>query len=187
MPPKVRVTKEMVANASFEIIKRSGHESLSARAIAEYLGCSTQPVLYNFKTVEEIREAAYEIADKFHSDYILPKEKDENPMLHLGLNYVKFGYEEKNLFRFLFQTDQFGGKDIGSLMSDPELSGVLEIMAAGLEVDKEQAGEMFLTFFCAAHGMASLLANNSMEYEEGQCRKMLEEIFFGMIAARKGN
>ena len=52
MPPKVRVTKEMVENASFEIIKRSGHESLSARAIAEYLGCSTQPVLYNFKTVE---------------------------------------------------------------------------------------------------------------------------------------
>lgn len=187
MPPKVRITKEMVAKASFEIIRRSGHESLSARAIAEYLGCSTQPVLYNFRTVEEIREAAYGIADKFHTDYILPKETDDNPMLHLGLNYVKFGHEEKNLFRFLFQTDKFGGKDIGSLMSGPDLEGVLEVMAAGLEVDKDEAREMFLTFFCVAHGMASLLANNSMEYEEGQCRKMLEEVFFGMIAARKGS
>ena len=54
------------------------------------------------------------------------------------------------------------------------------------EVDKEQAGEMFLTFFCVAHGMASLLANNSMEYDEGQCGKMLENVFFGMTAARKG-
>ena len=36
MPPKVRVTKEMVSKASFEIIRRSGHESLSARAIAEH-------------------------------------------------------------------------------------------------------------------------------------------------------
>lgn len=187
MPPKVRITKEMVAKASFEIIRRSGHESLSARAIAEYLGCSTQPVLYNFRTVEEIREAAYETADKFHTVYILPKETDENPLLTLGLNYVRFGHEEKNLFRFLFQTDKFGGKDIGALMADPDLSGVLEVMAAGLEVDKEQAGEMFLTFFCVAHGLASLLANNSMEYEEGQCRKMLEEVFFGMIAARKGS
>ena len=192
MPPKVRITKEMVAKASFEIIRRSGHESLSARAIAEYLGCSTQPVLYNFRTVEEIREAAYETADKFHTDYILPKETDENPLMTnplmtLGLNYVRFGHEEKNLFRFLFQTDKFGGKDIGALMADPDLSGVLEVMAAGLEVDKEQAGEMFLTFFCVAHGLASLLANNSMEYEEGQCRKMLEEVFFGMIAARKGS
>ena len=66
MPPKVRVTKEMVANASFEIIKRSGHESLSARAIAEYLGCSTQQVLYNFKTVEENRGDAYKRDDKFN-------------------------------------------------------------------------------------------------------------------------
>ena len=137
--------------------------------------------------MEEIREAAYEIADQFHTDYILPAETDENPMLSLGLNYVRFGHEEKNLFRFLFQTDKFGGKDIGSLMADPDLSGVLEVMAAGLEVNKEQTGEMFLTFFCVAHGMASLLANNSMEYEEGQCRKMLEEVFFGMIAARKGS
>ena len=71
-------------------------------------------------------------------------------------------------------------------MSDPSLSGILEIMAAGLQVDREKAGEMFLTFFCVAHGMASLLANNSMEYDSGQCRKMLESVFFGMTAVRKG-
>lgn len=45
---------------------------------------------------------------------------------------------------------------------------------------------MFLTFFCVAHGLASLLANNSMEYDEEQSRKMLENVFHGMIAARKG-
>ena len=108
-------------------------------------------------------------------------------MLALGLNYVKFGYEEKNLFRFLFQSDKFGGKDVDALMSDPELSDILNVMAAGLKTDREQAGEMFLTFFCVAHGMASLFANNSMKYEEEQCKKMLENVFFGMIAARKGS
>ena len=186
MPPKVKVTKQMVADASFEVVRAKGHENLNARTIAEYLGCSTQPVLYSFKTVDEIREAAYEIADGYHTSYIMPKETDENPMLALGLNYVRFGHKEKNLFRFLFQTDQFGGKDINTLMSGPELAGILKVMAKGLQVEPEQAGEMFLTFFCAAHGLASLLANNSMEYDEGQCRKMLEGVFFGMIASRKG-
>jgi len=186
MPPKVKVTRKMVADASFEVIRTNGHENLSARTISEYLGCSTQPVLYSFKTVDEIREAAYEIADKYHTEFIMPKETDENPMLALGLNYVRFGQEEKNLFRFLFQTNKFGGKDTAAVMSDPGLSGVMEIMAAGLKADIEQAREMFLTFFCVAHGMASLLANNSMEYDEEQCKKMLEDVFFGMIAARKG-
>ncbi len=186
MPPKVKVTKEMVADASFEVIRTKGHENLNARTISEFLGCSTQPVLYSFKTVDEIREAAYEIADGYHTSFIMPKETDENPMLSLGLNYVRFGQEEKNLFRFLFQTDKFGGKDVGALMSDPGLSEILGIMSAGLEMDVEQARDVFLTFFCVAHGMASLLANNSMEYDEGQCQKMLEQVFYGMIAAQKG-
>ena len=186
MPPKVKITKKMVEDASFEVIRAYGHENLNARTIAEYLKCSTQTVLDTFKTVDEIREAAYAQADRYHTEFIMPKETDENPMLSLGLNYVRFGYEEKNLFRLLFQTDKFGGKDIGALLCDPGLSGILEVMAGGLRVDIERAREMFLTFFCVAHGLASLLANNSMEYDEEQIKKMLENVFFGMAASRKG-
>ena len=186
MPPKVRITKKMVENASFEVIRASGHENLNARTIAEYLKCSTQPVLYNFKTVDEIREAAYKLADDYHTAFIMPKEDDKNPMLVLGLNYVRFGYEEKNLFRFLFQTDKFGGMDLDTLMGNPELSEIMEVMASGLECDIDEAREMFLTFFCVAHGLASLLANNSMEYDADECEKILSNVFYGMIAARKG-
>ena len=54
MPPKVKITKKMVEEASFEVIRARGHENLNARTIAEYLKCSTQPVLYSFNTVDEI-------------------------------------------------------------------------------------------------------------------------------------
>ncbi len=185
MPPRSRVTRQMVADASFEVVRTRGHENLSARAIAEYLGCSTQPVLYSYRTVDEIRQAAYEIADAYHTSFIMPGETDRDPMLSLGMNYVRFGHEEKNLFRFLFQTDKFGGKDVGSLMADPALTGILDVMAAGLNVSREVARDMFLAFFCVAHGLASLLANNSMEYDEVQCRKMLENVFYGMAASRR--
>ena len=77
MPPKVKITKKMVEDASIEVIRKHGHENLNARTIAEYLGCSTQPVLYSFKTVDEIREAAYVIADEYHTACIMPKETDE--------------------------------------------------------------------------------------------------------------
>jgi hypothetical protein len=108
-------------------------------------------------------------------------------MLALGLNYVRFGYKEKNLFRFLFQTDKFGGKDMDAVLNASELSGIMEVMAGGLKTDIVQAREMFLTFFCVAHGLASLLANNSMKYDEEQSRMMLENVFFGMAASGKGS
>lgn len=186
MPPQVKVTKEMILNASFEVIRTSGHENLNARSIAEYLKCSTQPVLYNFKTVDEIREAVYQIADDYHTGYIMPKETDESPMLAMGLNYVRFGNEEKNLFRFLFQTNKFGGMDMETLLSNPALSDILHVMAQGIGCDIDEAKEMFLTFFVIAHGLASLLANNAMEYDEEQSEKMLNNVFNGMLVSRKG-
>ena len=186
MPPKVKITEKMILDASFEVIRINGHENLNARTVAEYLKCSTQPVLYHFKTMDEIREAVYKKADQYHTSYIMPKEDDENPMLAIGLNYVRFGHEEKNLFRFLFQTNQFGGMDIETLIGDPELSDIIAVMAKGLDCDAGEAREMFLTFFVIAHGLASLLANNAMEYDEEQSKKMLNTVFFGMLASRKG-
>ena len=183
MPPKVRITREMVVDASVEIIRQRGHENLNARTIAEYLKCSTQPVLYNYRTVDEIREAAYEAADAYHTAFIMPSQTDQDPMLALGMNYVRFGHEEKNLFRFLFQTDKFGGMDVAALMGDPALAGIIGVMAEGLGCGEREAREMFLTFFCIAHGMASLMANNSMEYDAELCGKMLENVFNGMLAS----
>ena len=181
MAPKVKITREMIENAAFEVIRMEGHESLNARTVAKKLNCSTQPVLYSFKTVDEIREAAYRIADEYHTTYIMPQQNGEDAMLEMGMNYVRFGHEEKNLFRFLFQTDKFGGMNVQQLFSSPDLQGVMEVMAEGLGKSTEEARKMFMTFFCGAHGMASLLANNAMEYDENECRTMLENVYYGMM------
>ena len=115
MPPKVKITRDMIIDAAFDIIRNEGSENLNARNIAARLNCSTQPVLYSFKTVDEIREAVYRKADEYHTSFILPKKTDKEPMLAMGLNYVRFGHEERNLFRFLFQSDKFTGMDIKTL------------------------------------------------------------------------
>ena len=186
MPPRAKVTREMVLDAAFEIVRSRGIEELNVRTVAERLNCSTQPVLYSFRTVDEIKEAVYGKADEYHTAYIMPDETDEDPMLALGLKYIRFGHEEKNLFRFLFQTNQFGGMDIVTLMHSPNLGGIIGILSSELKCDEEEAVNMFLTLFTAAHGLASLLANNAMPYDEARSRKMLEEVFYGMMAFRKG-
>ena len=187
MPPKVRVTKKMILDASFDIVRKEGYDSLNARRIAECLGCSTQPVLYNFKTVDEIRKAVYRIADEYHTGYIMPSKKsDQDPLLALGLNYIRFGYEERHLFRFLFQTNQFGGMNMGALINDPQLSAVIGIMAEAMNCGEAEAREMFLLFFAAVHGYASLLANNAMEYDEKLSAKMLETLYDSLFPLQKG-
>lgn len=157
MPPKVKITKEMIIESSFQIIREEGYESLNARRIAETLGCSTQLVLYHFKTMDEIREEVYQIADNYHTRYIMPEEQSAtNPLLKLGLNSIRFGYEESNLFCFLFQSNKFGGLDVNSLMKSPELSAIIEIVAGAVNCSASEARELFLTFLLLLMVMPAL-------------------------------
>ena len=58
MPKKASVTKEMIISVAIDIVQNG--ESLNVRAVASKLGCSIQPVFYNFATMDELKK---EIAD----------------------------------------------------------------------------------------------------------------------------
>ena len=57
MPPKAKISKEMIIEEAFQIARTEGVDKITARRISERLNCSTQPVLYYFATVEEIKTA----------------------------------------------------------------------------------------------------------------------------------
>lgn len=176
MPPKAKIHRQMILDAAFSIAREQGHDMINARSIAKALDCSTQPILYHFKTIEEIRQETYRQADEFHSRYIAPTGKG-HPLLELGLNYIRFGHEEKHLFRFLFQTNSLSGFTLDALLNNPELEEMLRMIASGMDCSPQRAREIFLTLFAAAHGLASLLANNAMAYDEDALRRILESTF----------
>ena len=57
MPPKVRITKEEIIRTALDLVRQSGAEAINARAIANALLCSTQPIFSNFETMEELENA----------------------------------------------------------------------------------------------------------------------------------
>ena len=81
MPPKVKITKEMVLNAAFEITRAEGIEAINAKNVAAYLKCSTQPVMYNFATIEELKLAVFDKAFEYMKKRVVfPKgKKSEYP------------------------------------------------------------------------------------------------------------
>ena len=70
MPPKVKYTREAVLNAAFEITRAQGADNINVRSIANKLGCSTQPVMYHFPSVETLKSELYNIADQYHTEYL---------------------------------------------------------------------------------------------------------------------
>lgn len=186
MPPKARISKEMIIQEAFQIAQKQGVDKITARSISERLKCSTQPVLYYFATVEEIKEAVYQQADEYHTCWLMNMECDYgNPMLNIGMNYIRFAVEERNLFHLLFQSNEFSGAGMMDLVQSEKLELVMQILQQKAGVTADEAREIFTTLFIFVHGYASMFANNEMTYDEKLLVTSLTKVFFGAIYAAK--
>ena len=108
MPPKVRITKEDIVEAAVGIVRESGAQALNARTVATALNCSTQPVFSNFETMEALRLAVVEKADRLCGACMQREtQKGEYPPYKAsGMAYIRFAREEKELFKLLYMRDR---------------------------------------------------------------------------------
>ena len=183
MPPSRKITRDMIVNAAFEVVRESGAESLNARTVARKLNCSTQPVMYHFATMENLKRAVYAQADHFHTDCLMQSSGDSDPLLEIGLNYIRFAVREPRLFRFLFQSGYAKERNLSEMIDSEELVPVLAAMQEGIGTDAAKTKEVFLTLALFAHGYACIIANNSLEYDERLAAVHLERAFTGAVMA----
>lgn len=186
MPAIAKVTKEMIIDAAFEIAKEMGAENITARTVSQKLGCSTQPVLYHFKTIEDVRIAAHKKASEFHMNYVTNLSgKYERPMLEVGMRYIQFAVEEKNLFRFLYHSCYDTGVSLSDWLTGKNFDSLFPILKRQANVDEQQAYSIFSQIVLVTHGIASLLANNAMVYDEAYCINTLSNAYFGIMCLIK--
>lgn len=183
MPPKARITRDMVIDAAFEVARETAAESINARTVAERLGCSTQPVMYHFSTIGELKKAAYAKADRYHTEYLMHTEPQAEGMLGIGLNYIRFAMEEPHLFRFLFQSGLVAENSLLGMMDSQELTPLISALQGALGMGMAPAKDVFLTISMFVHGYASIIANNSLAYDERLIKKHLERAYRGAVLA----
>ena len=183
MPPKTRINGDMIVGAAVEVIRRSGFENVNARTVADELHCSTQPVMYHFSTVENLKRAAFREADRIHTEYLMNTPPGEDPVPGIGLNYIRFAVEEPQLFRFLFQSGYAEENNLLEMVDSEELIPVLAAMQEGSGLSMQKIRNVFITVALFAHGYASIIANNHLEFDEKLIAEHLERAWNGAVLA----
>lgn len=184
MPPKPKITRDMVIDAAFEVARKTGAENINARTVSKKLNCSTQPVMYHFATIEELKRAVYTKLDRYHAKYLMKiEEPSKGVMLGMGLNYIRFAVEEPHLFCFLFQSGFAVENNLLEMIDSEELVPIISAMQKAIGMNIEQTKKVFLTISLFAHGYASIIANNSLEYDEELIKTHLERAYRGAILA----
>ncbi len=185
MPPRARITKEMVIDAAFEVTRTEGAENVNVRTVSKKLGCSTQPVMYHFAKIVDMKQAVYEKVGRVHTEYLMNLDPRKDVMLAIGLNYIRFAVEEPNLFRFLFQSGFAAESSLLEMIDAEEVKPVLSTMEDAMGLDTPQTKEVFITLAMFVHGYASIIANNALEYDESVAAVHLARVYHGAILALK--
>lgn len=70
MPAVRKVSKEQIIDAAVEVLRDDGFSAINARSVAKKLGCSTQPIYFSFKSMEELKSALTERAIELHTQHV---------------------------------------------------------------------------------------------------------------------
>lgn len=186
MPPKAKITREMIIEAGIELVKAEGSENINARTVAKKLGCSTQPIMYLFKTIEALRMAIYARMDELHTEYLMNISPQPGEItLGIGLNYVRFAAEQPNSFRFLFQSGLIKEHSIIEMIDSDEIIPVIAALQEETQMSIEDTKIVFQTICLFVHGYASMIANNSLVFDEKLTEVQINRTFRGAILALK--
>ena len=184
MPPKSRISRQMILDSSIKVVRSKGIQNLNVRAVATDLKCSTQPIMYHFATMEELKAEIYDIIteEHFHTIMSIDLQSSKEPCVELCHNYIRYAVTEPNLFRFLYQTDRFTSDRLNGSWATPKLNEFLSAVAKQYGITMEQARKLFSVASLSAHGMACFLANNTATYNEEIADLLIRSVLTGCVS-----
>jgi len=180
MPPKEKVSRVDVSDMAFSMTREYGFKEVTARKLAQNLGCSTQPIFRAYENMEELREEIYYMSVQFFCDYILAKKSKVRPVyMTLALSYIELARKEKNLFELIASVDDFGTQTLSDFLKRKEWEDQLEQLVLPKKKSGDKKRELFEMYFMFVHGLASLIVSNRVSYTEKEIKELLEKAYNG--------
>lgn len=182
MAPKQKITRERLLEAAFEITRREGFHTVTARSVANTAGCSIQPVFSQFATMELLRQATFDYACKRFMEEIM-EYKDRPDFLACTSRWVlKLAREEPNLFYLLYLSDSFQGQNLWNVMMEYESNRKAALaLQKTYHLKEEECRDIFLRGYLLLHGIATMIATNKMDFTEEQAAAMVKRTIEDMV------
>ena len=185
MARKESITRQMILDTAFTMAREEGLDKITARKLAEQVGCSTQPIFRAYQSMEELTDEVYERAIAFFQDYYsLYPRLGKMPFSDLGMAYITFAREEQELFRMLFVPQQ-REKGLYEILNGKSENVKTEIQAAA-QSGCPDPGALFMKMWIFIHGIASMSLTGDYDLSDQETREMLDDACRAFMGVAQG-
>ena len=173
MPAQTVFNQDVILEEAFRIVRTEGIQGLSARKIAQHLGCSTQPVYSAFGSMQKLQDRVLQKAKSYVVEYLLMEQPDEDPFFAMGMQYFRFSREEKALFKWLLleRNMVLPFEKIRELFSP--LVDRMKLDDSVDELTEEQLKRIARDMMIYTHGLTSFMYDDDRPNAENYVREQL--------------
>lgn len=177
MGRKTQITKEIMLQAAYEILKEEGYSMVNIKTIAAKVGCSTQPISWQFGNMQKMRKELYQYASEQLFGDMEKKIAGMNAMeafFETGKKYISNACDYPNVFRFLCVDDP--GDIVEKSSSVAELLGddfIKEMLAKEIELPREIIDKIVADIIIYTHGLSVLLLWDSFMMDKNVAYEMI--------------
>lgn len=188
MPARRKIQKEDIIQENVTIVSQEGINALNARKIAKKLGCSTQPLFYIYENMDDLKKDVMNEIVKIFDIEVLKSETGQLEYKDIGINYIRFAKEEPELFKIMFNRQiNEGAFDFIDLTGSAKT--ILETISKQTGMSNEDAKQFHLRMWLYVNGIASLVANQTVEFNDEEIAELLKDQYISMLLyeVKKGN
>lgn len=185
MAPKNKFTKEEMIERALRVVRRRGLSALTAKALAEELGTSTQPVFTCFGTMDALRNELRLAAERLYQQYMEAGLREPIPFYGIGRQLIRFAREEPELYRMLFLTPQESGASSVLHALEHAHKEVGPTLMRIYHMDERQADRYFRDMWLVVHGLATLIVTGSCPYSDEEIGDILTGFSLSLCKANR--
>mgnify|MGYP003372245630 CR=1 FL=1 len=171
-----------MVSAALQVVRANGIDGLTAKALADELGTSTQPVFTAFGSMDALRQAVHAAALDIYGRYMNAGLLEDIPFFGAGMQYIRFAREEPALYRLLFlsETANTAADTMQRLqtMVCPALRRIYRLTG-------EEAEVYFRDLWLVVHGLATLIVNGGCPYSDREIGQLLTGVSLSICKAIK--
>ena len=173
MPPKQRITREMILEKSFAMFCREGMGAVNARSVAKALNCSTQPIFSYFEGMEDLRGAIEQKARDAFAEAVASA-SESGSFVRCGTAYIRLAYEQPRLFARLLMS--VGSEESIALYAEGVEERLKSALAGQYGIDEQQTDRLYRDLWVFVHGLACLVAVGRLAFDEQAVEQRLSAV-----------
>lgn len=182
MSTSIKISKDMILDAAFSIVRESGMEGLSNRELAKKLNCSIRPIYYQFESAEQMQKELYSKIEKYFYKFLMDNMVDDIPKYkQIGINYIKFAKKEKKLFQILFINETNLSPDAFVSKDGEDYKELEKLIRLSTNLNKDDIKSFHTKMWIFSHGIATLVANDTINLTDEQISELLSYEFQALM------